>query len=133
VSGWGGCVGEGRGCGSWVSERIISEIYINTTDALRGPLLLALFVFTRSNPPFALIHTFSPHSKITNSPLSLNSFHKSSKPSPHPLFSFIRFTVDAGGRRPEENFCSKWESMVVEKGGFGRKYLRPPKLQSFPP
>lgn len=36
LRGWGGCVGEGRVRGSWVLERIISEIYINTTDALRG-------------------------------------------------------------------------------------------------
>jgi len=65
---------------------------------------------------------FSPHSKTTNSPLSLNFFHKSSKPFQHPLFSFIQITVDAGGDEVGRDFCSKWERMVIEKGFYPWKH-----------
>jgi len=126
---WGGCVGKGL----WVMgfrENHIRNIY-KYDRCSAGPLLLALFLSTRFNPPFELScqspqifhshpHPFPLTQKSQTSPPPSTPFTKSSKPSPHPLFSFIQITVDAGGRRSEENFCSKRKSMVIEKGVFGR-------------
>jgi len=86
VSGWVGGMRRGRVCGSWGLERIISEIYINTTDALRGrfysrssypPDPTPRLNFLANLPRSSLSSTPFPLTpKSQTPPPSLNSFHK---------------------------------------------------------